>query len=239
MTRFANCIGWAAIIGALHFSIGCTGPVREGTGNTDSGSSLRSSDLAARFEAIAPKGEVGMTVAITGYEAAAVEELTVKHLWGGHQDELARIILDDKAGWRSSPWYAYMERAFADAWRIGRGPRLTREVLEDAGVPRRYIDGITEMAHDFGGDAKRLVAALRARTDDRAKGIHTTTLDSVVEALVATGHLDDREPLTRDAAFAAVLVAANDHVKRGEIDTAAVGTLFERLWRQCTDAEAR
>ena len=129
--------------------------------------------------------------------------------------------------------------AFADAWRIGRGPRLTREVLEDAGVPRRYIDGITEMAHDFGGDAKRLVAALRARTDDRAKGIHTTTLDSVVEALVATGHLDDREPLTRDAAFAAVLVAANDHVKRGEIDTAAVGTLFERLWRQCTDAEAR
>ena len=146
MTRFANCIGWAAIIGALHFSIGCTGPVREGTGNTDSGSSLRSSDLAARFEAIAPKGEVGMTVAITGYEAAAVEELTVKHLWGGHQDELARIILDDKAGWRSSPWYAYMERAFADAWRgrdvpitVGASPTTLKalETIAQEGLTRR------------------------------------------------------------------------------------------------------
>ena len=127
--------------------------------------------------------------------------------------------------------------AFAGAWRIGRGPRLTREVLEDAGVSRRFIDGITEMAHDFDGDAKRLVAAIRARTDDRAKGFHTATLESVVEALGASGHLDDREPLTRDAALAVVLVAANDHVKRAEIDTAAVRRLFDRLWRQCTDTE--
>ena len=127
--------------------------------------------------------------------------------------------------------------AFSEAWRIGRGLPVSREILLKAGVTNKFIDHVTEMAKDLSWEAKGLVEALRARTDKRATGFHKKSLTSIEENLSASGYLDTRETLDKETAYNRVLSAANDFVKRGAIDTEEVRELFIRFWGLCISAE--
>jgi len=127
--------------------------------------------------------------------------------------------------------------AFAEARGIGRGRPVTREVLLAAGVSERYIDAVTDMARERDADAKRLIQALRAREDERAKGFRQRVLDSLAEGLTESGYLDPREPLDEDAVRQRVLAAANEVIKDGTLDAAEVRELFERLWELCGGRE--
>ena len=127
--------------------------------------------------------------------------------------------------------------AFSEAWRIGRGRPVSREVLLEAGVSKSFIDRVTEMAKDLSWDAKRLVEALDTGTDERAKGFRTKSLASLEENLSENGYLDTRETLDEETVYNRVLSAANDFVKRGAIDTEEVRELFIRFWGLCISAE--
>ena len=127
--------------------------------------------------------------------------------------------------------------AFAEAWAVGRGRPLSREVLLAAGVSDSFIDRVCALAADAGWDAKRVLAALEARQDERAKRFHSSALETMVQRLTDSGHLDPREPLDRPSALSRVLAAAADHVRGGSIDPAEVQRLFDRLWEMASAAQ--
>ena len=127
--------------------------------------------------------------------------------------------------------------AFAEAWGIGRGRPLSREVLLAAGISDSYIDRVSDLARDLDWDPKRLVAALDAREDQRARGFRRNSLQSLAEALNESGHLDDRETLEQQEVLTWVLAAANEVVKRGAIDAAEVQDQCARLWQKCAAAD--
>ncbi len=123
--------------------------------------------------------------------------------------------------------------AFAEAWRIGRGCPVSPEVLAESGVSERFIERVTNLARELDWDARRLVDALGARQDDRAKGFRSDALDQVKESLMESGHLDTRATLNEQELLARVLAAAHDHVRRGAIEGAEVRELFHRLLQLC------
>ena len=127
--------------------------------------------------------------------------------------------------------------AFSEAWRIGRGRPVSREVLLEAGVTKSFINGVTEMAEDLNWDAKLLVEALDAGTDERAKRFRRKSLTSLEENLSECGYLDTRETLDEEAAYGCVLTATNDFVKRGTIDIGEIRELFIRFWSLCISTD--
>jgi hypothetical protein len=124
--------------------------------------------------------------------------------------------------------------AFSEAWRIGRGRPVSREILLEAGVSSSFIDRVTELAEDLNWDAKRLVEALDAK---RITGFRKKALTSLQENLVAGGYLDARETLDEETANNRVLAAANDFVKRGAIDTDEIQKSFIQFWGLCINIE--
>ncbi len=120
--------------------------------------------------------------------------------------------------------------AFAEAWQVGRGQRLSREVLVDAGVSEKFIDGLCSLAGDLDWDAARLIGALDDRDDDRTKGFQKRTRDRMVDHLTTTGHLDPNPPLDKPAVYARVLGRVGDDLKRGVLEIEEVAGMVERLW---------
>jgi len=58
--------------------------------------------------------------------------------------------------------HASLLDAFSEAWRIGRGKSVSRDVLIAAGVSDSFIDRVAGLARDLNWDAKRLTQALHA-----------------------------------------------------------------------------
>ena len=121
--------------------------------------------------------------------------------------------------------------AFSEAWGIGRGELVSREVLIAAGISDSFIDRISALAHDLDWDAKRLVEALGAREDERTKGFRSDALERVTGKLTESGHLDTRDPLDEETVLTRVLAASNDFVKQGTVGASEVRELCSKLWR--------
>lgn len=120
--------------------------------------------------------------------------------------------------------------AFSEAWQVGQGKAVSREVLLSVGVSESFIDRITDLACELNWDAKLLVEKLRARDDERTKGFRNSVLEEMVENLTKSGHLDTTPPLQKEVMLTRVLAAANDYVKQGIIDAGEVKNLFSELW---------
>jgi len=85
--------------------------------------------------------------------------------------------------------------AFCEAWQVGRGRPVDREVLERSGaVSDRFMEDVVAVARDLGGDPRRLIEALRERSDERLKGFQSQKTEQLQEFLVAGGYLDLRDP---------------------------------------------
>jgi hypothetical protein len=88
-------------------------------------------------------------------------------------------------------------------------------VLEDAdGITPTFLERLDELSADLGRDAKRLVAALEAREDPRAKGFRAASLAALRESLERSGHLDAREVLDARAAWDRLLSDLPDAAER-------------------------
>ena len=127
--------------------------------------------------------------------------------------------------------------AFSEAWGIGRGKPVSREVLLAAGVSDSFIDRVAGIARDLDWDAKQLLGVLRARGDERAKGFRADALERVTGELAESCHLDMREPLDEDAVQVRVLSAVNDFIKEGVIEASEARERLSRLYRLSASGE--
>ncbi len=85
---------------------------------------------------------------------------------------------------------------FAQCWQIGRGDPVDRDVLEASGaISETFIDRVTELAAELGGDGKQLVEALHAREVDRFRGDKADELDDYLQE---NGYIVSRDPLDDD-----------------------------------------
>jgi hypothetical protein len=129
--------------------------------------------------------------------------------------------------------------AFANAWRIGRGRPVSRQVLLDAGVSESFIDKITDLACALDCDAKRLIEALRTKEDERTKGFRSSVLETLIGNLTDSGYLATENSLGKEDVLAHVLAASNDFVKQGTISADEVRSLCSELWHLTAPTGAR
>jgi DNA repair exonuclease SbcCD ATPase subunit len=86
--------------------------------------------------------------------------------------------------------------AFVEAWQIGRGDPVDRSVLEASGaVSDTFINRVTDLAEELGGDAEQLVEALYAKEVDRFRQNKAEDLE---DYLRENGYIVSREPLDND-----------------------------------------
>lgn len=146
----------------------------------------------------------------------------------------AATFLDNAQRGRIEAAASFFE-AVRRGWLIGRGLPLTREVLDTAGVTSTFLDRIAELSDELGGDAKRLIAAIEARDDERTKGYRQQKLDAVRENLEQSGHLDPREVLDDASAWLQLLTDLRD---TGGIDPLELRARFEFLRARFDEALA-
>lgn len=82
---------------------------------------------------------------------------------------------------------------FCMVWREGRGAPVGRLEIEASGeVSEKYLDPVVELATEFGGDARPLIAAMRERKDTRLRGYRDKSTDELERFFIDQGWLDDR-----------------------------------------------
>ncbi len=138
-------------------------------------------------------------------------------------------VADGRVSASTAPWIELAEHVF-EAWRIGRGRPIDREVLEHAGVSREFIDRMSELARDLGGDAKAWSKAVRDKTDARAKGYREKSWEANHRYLVDESYLDDRDVLDRGGAWEYVLPRLTP---RAGVGPHELRERFELLWNAC------
>ncbi len=85
--------------------------------------------------------------------------------------------------------------ALLSAWKRGRGRPVDRAVLEASGaVSDIFLDRVSELAEELGGDAARLVAALGSK---EVSGFRASKVAELEAFLRAEGHLDSQPVRTR------------------------------------------
>lgn len=85
---------------------------------------------------------------------------------------------------------------FTESWRIGRGDPVDRTVLEASGaVSSTFIDRVTELAAELGGDGERLIEALYAGEVNRFRRGKTEELE---DYLREQGHIVPGDTLEDD-----------------------------------------
>ena len=86
--------------------------------------------------------------------------------------------------------------AFVEAWQIGRGDPVDRFVLEaSSAVSDTFINRVTDLAEELGGDAEQLIEALYAGEVDRFRQNKAEELE---DYLRENGYIVSREPLDND-----------------------------------------
>ncbi|MHC5066260.1 MAG: hypothetical protein ACYTG5_20060, partial [Planctomycetota bacterium] len=111
---------------------------------------------------------------------------------------------------------------FNQAWRIGRGRPVDRRVLREAGVSERFLNDFAAIAEESGGGADKLIQVIEERQDPRVKGFRKDKLESLRDALLASGHLDQRAKLSEDEIRAELLRALDPAIRDGSISNSAV-----------------
>jgi hypothetical protein len=82
---------------------------------------------------------------------------------------------------------------FVDAWKVGRGEPVDREVLEDSGaVSGNFIDEVTALAESVNGDGKQIVEALHDGEVNRFRSGKANELETYLEE---NGYIEPRETL--------------------------------------------
>lgn len=100
-------------------------------------------------------------------------------------------------------------------WQQGRGRLVDRNTLEQCdSVSERFIDAVSELAEQSGGDAKALIEALRNKG---VNGFGRSKTDKLEEWLQEHGYIDPDEPLTPEQRERQTLLEAGESTSPDEI----------------------
>lgn len=83
--------------------------------------------------------------------------------------------------------------AWMDAWRCGRGKPVDRIVLEKSGaITGKFIDDVSALAHQCGGNAERILQGLE---NGEVARFRSTSIEALRDYLEQEGFIDSQEPL--------------------------------------------
>ena len=68
-------------------------------------------------------------------------------------------------------------------------------LVQSGAVTDRFLEDVTAISRELGGNSERLVGALRARSDPRLRGFRKSNVDDLTGYLRDNGYLDDRPTL--------------------------------------------
>jgi len=120
------------------------------------------------------------------------------HLKGGGS-ALAKTVAASSDGGVGLDARIELLENFCLAWREGRGQPVGRLEFEASdAVSDTYLEAVVEVALELEGDARALIAALRARKDSRLSGFRTKSADDLERFFVEHGQLDDK-PILNEA----------------------------------------
>jgi hypothetical protein len=92
---------------------------------------------------------------------------------------------------------------FVDAWKVGRGKPVDREVLEASGaVSSTFIDEVTELAESVTMDGRQIVEALHDGKVNRFRSGKATELETYLEE---NGYIEPRNTLDHGQIHARVV----------------------------------
>jgi hypothetical protein len=95
---------------------------------------------------------------------------------------------------------------FCRSWCEGRGRLLDREALERSGaLSENYLDSVSEIALEVGGDGKALIDALQSRADGRLRGFRRRAADALEGFLLEESFLDRRPVLDEEEIVARLM----------------------------------
>ncbi len=118
--------------------------------------------------------------------------------------------------------------AFLEAAQVGVGRPVDRIALEDSGaVTDRFIDEVSELAGDLGGNAAALIESLEAR---QVPGFRKNSVVALQEYLEDNGHLPAEEPLGLDQIRLRVLSRIAPDLDAGRLTSRDLNDLLGRLW---------
>jgi uncharacterized protein YhaN len=120
--------------------------------------------------------------------------------WGQLQNLLERgretFVPADEESTKTIQQNAEALEEFAQSWQIGRGEPVDRDVLEASGaVSSTFIDRVTDLAEELGGDAEQLIEKLYAGEVDR---FWKNKAEELEEYLRQNGYIVPRDPLNDD-----------------------------------------
>lgn len=148
--------------------------------------------------------------------------------WGQAENLAARgvldSLLDNPVVYQRAAARARVLAAVLDAVRIGGGKPVDRAVLLDSGaISATFIDRVTDLAREKGGDAKALVTALRDRV---IPGFQQRKLDELHTYLAEQGYLDERERLSPEQIRTEALAAGGPDLQAGNLTPADIDDLL-------------
>lgn len=154
----------------------------------------------------------------------------IGHWHGLRSSPLLRSFLGDDERAYVDAVVEVAER-YVEAYAIGRGRRVDRAALEASdAVSPLFIEPLTKLARDLGGDAVALIAALEAR---QIPNFRKGKIDLLRSALEASGHFDPAEPLRAQALRAQTLarIPASSWEANRRFEVVAAQRLIDALER--------
>ena len=123
--------------------------------------------------------------------------------------------------------------SFAAAARIGRGKKLTPEVISNAISSEVFRPRIIEQAEGFKWDSKALLEAIDPELGKSLKRFKKKSFESFRDKLYDSGYFDPSDVLDKEESRLQVLTDVQGLLSENIISTEEVGSLFEALWQRC------
>lgn len=195
---------------------------------------LSREQYAARLQVPAfdpSRGEVGGT-----HLWHLIDDLAILHrflkagvnTWGQLKNvgefNAAMLVNGSAEALRTASATARALESLGEAWRVGRGRPIDRQVILDSGaVSANFIDRVCALLDAVEGDATRLVEALEAGDVPRFRAEAIANLRAY---LCAHGYIDERPRLSAEQMRGRMLAAVAEDVRRGTIDVGLVDGLL-------------
>lgn len=126
-------------------------------------------------------------------------EMGVEH-WGQLRTLLQQnsdpAVIDDDEQLEAVQLNGKALEEFVKSWRVGRGKRVDRDVLEETGaVTDSFIDQVSELAEEVDGDAKQIISGLQ---NGKVNRFRTRKIDELEEFFEQNGYIEEQETLDAD-----------------------------------------
>jgi DNA repair protein SbcC/Rad50 len=109
---------------------------------------------------------------------------------------------------------------FCELWCQGRGQPVDRDALyASEAITDRFMDGVVALTEELGGDAEKLLLAIRSRNDERLSGFRKNALGKLEQFFFESGYIDNSPMLNEEELRIRILASpAANHLPDSDAD---------------------